>query len=76
MFTEDIRRVDLSWDMVEHNSHRHVTFSDQVPVPAGYAPVHFDSVSYDLQPSLNLAELLEAEDKSDWTFLSMLGLNM
>ena len=53
-----------------------VSFADQVPVPAGHAPVQFDPANYALQPCLNLAAALDAEDKTDWTFLSMLGLNM
>ena len=53
-----------------------VSFADDVPVPAGFAPVQFEPASYALQPSLNLAAELDAEDKPDWTFLSMLGLNM
>ena len=63
-------------DSLPGSSGSRVSFADQVPVPAGFAPVQFDPADYALQPSLNLAAALDAEDKTDWTFLSMLGLNM
>ena len=57
-----------------------VSWSDMVPVPAGYAPVQFNQASYDLEagPSLNLGrmEADSEEAQADWSFLSMLGLNM
>ena len=63
-------------DTLPGSSGSRVSFADQVPVPAGYAPVQFDPANYALQPSLNLAAALDADDTTDWTFLSMLGLNM
>ena len=54
-----------------------VRWSDQVPVPAGYAPVQFNQMDYDLHggPSFNLGQV-EDDDSNSWSILSMLGLNM
>ena len=52
-----------------------VRWSDQVPVPAGYAPVQFNQANYDLQPGLNLGRM-EGDDKDGWSLLNILGLNM
>ena len=46
-------------------------WSDQVPVPAGYAPVQFHQANYDLQSGSSYLGTMEGQD-----LFQYLGLNM
>ena len=54
---------------------RHVTFAPGFTA-AGYAPVQYQSVSYDLGPSANFGSIQVEATEGDRDWLRWLGLNM